>query len=594
MERVLLGTVAGFLVVNAGLFTLASIGALYPLVVWPLAVLAALLSIKGHRPGSFVPTAGPSPEKKDRREPPRWAAVALGALLGLIFLGSLVESLYPSPYSADSLAKHLAYPVIFAETRGYVFTPDNPLHFVYSGYWELLLTGVALFVRSEVTLLVMAQILHLILGLGGAALAISCLLRRLAPGDGAMRLALALFGAALFAGMRPEVHFVRRFPLLAVAPKSDLTIVTMQLAAALALVWAIGAGGKKGRRGALLAGLLLGGAAGIKLTAGIAAISLAAGFWLIPGTGLSARVRFRMTGWTTTGLVAALSPMLIKNTIALGNPLYPLFASEFGRYANPLILQLQSGWEGEGMGLAGIRRILQVLIPSAPFLFLFALCWGRSIHRCVYALLASAATSALIGVLVFTDSFPTRYILHVSAFTAVCAACGAGLLIRRVQESAWGGRRLSSPWVRTTAWAVVVILALLPTHIDNRLKRASRTAVRTPSLVGRVLGMSRVSRFQSRWGRHLPEGVKVLTFYHSERLFSLRGGRRVVVAVQSPRIAPLLASAMAGDEMERKLVAEGFTHVYFGSKAPVPEDWPIQPAGFVAHLRRRPPVFDTG
>ena len=192
MERVLLGTVAGFLVVNAGLFTLASIGALYPLVVWPLAVLAALLSIKGHRPGSFVPTAGPSPEKKDRREPPRWAAVALGALLGLIFLGSLVESLYPSPYSAGSLAKHLAYPVIFAETRGYVFTPDNPLHFVYSGYWELLLTGVALFVRSEVTLLVMAQILHLILGLGGAALAISCLLRRLRlPGMGHMRLALA-------------------------------------------------------------------------------------------------------------------------------------------------------------------------------------------------------------------------------------------------------------------------------------------------------------------------------------------------------------------------------------------------------------------
>ncbi len=103
--------------------------------------------------------------------------------------------------------------------------------------------------------------------------------------------------------------------------------------------------------------------------------------------------------------------------------------------------------------------------------------------------------------------------------------------------------------------------------------------------------MSPVSRFQSGWPGRLPRGARPLTFYLPERLFALSLGWRPVVAVEDPAIAPLFARGGEGAALEEALRARGITHVYFESRIPVPEKFPIQPQAFVEHLRRRAPLW---
>ncbi|MEE9275592.1 MAG: hypothetical protein V3V62_09830 [bacterium] len=591
-ERVLLSTAAGFLLVSGALFLLAAAGALHYLAVWILAALVCAGALR--RGGEDAPSGAGRGSPLLPRAPAAAAAWGLAALLGLLFLGSLLEALAPSPQSPDALAHNLAYARLFADAGGLRFTPESPLFYAFSGYWELLLAGAALFVRSEVSLLALVQLLHFILGLGGTSLGIVCLVRRIAPGDSRSRLALGLFGAALFAGMRLEVDHVRRFPLLAVAPKSDLVVAALQTAAALVLFTAAERGEEARRRPlALLAGLLLGAAYGVKIPGGIAAISLSAGFWLLPPGGLGVRERLRVTGWATAAIVVAILPLLLKNYAALGNPLYPLLASRIGGFDNPLYFLLGGGMEGAGKAAAGggLVRLLSIFVPSAPYLLMLGLLIPGWADRRVYTLLASAGASILVTVAVFSADFPVRYALHISAFTAVCAACAAGGLLERMRSRRGTGRLLSSPRALPVAWALAVLLAVLPTHLDNRLKRGFRTAARASSLRGRALGMNAASRFQSGWPGRLPPGARPLTFYRPERLFALTGGWRPAVAIESPELARLFAGERRGEVLEARLAGLGFTHVYFESKGWVLPNFPFRPGGLVARLRGRAPLW---
>ena len=63
------------------------------------------------------------------------------------------------------------------------------------------------------------------------SLAIICLVRRLAGGNNWTCLGLGIFGAIIFVGMRLDVFHVRRFPFLVFAPKSDLAVSALQVAA---------------------------------------------------------------------------------------------------------------------------------------------------------------------------------------------------------------------------------------------------------------------------------------------------------------------------------------------------------------------------
>lgn len=587
-ERFLLAGGAGFALIVPLFLLLAAAGGLRPWLVWPLAMLLALAG-RGVLHGERRPFPFPPPST-----PAAPAAWGLGTVLALLFLGSIVEALHPAPQSPDPLALNLAYPRLFARSAGLVFTPESPLYFALTGFWELFLAGLALFLPSDASLVAMGQLLHLALGLGGAALGVFCLVRRIAPGGPRERLALGLFGAALFVGMRPDVHHVRLFPLLAVEAKSDLVVAALQVAGTLALIGALGE--EKGRaRASLLGGVLLGAAAGVKVTAGLAVIGLGAALLVYPPAPVPMRERLRVAGWAAAGVAVLLLPVLVKNGYFLGNPFYPLFASLLGRYDNPLYFQLISG---VGAGQAGSWpgwALLRLAFPSVPFLLLLAgLLWREMLPRAAGFLLLAAAAAAAAGGLVFARNFPVRYALFIPAFSAVSAAAVAGGLTGWMRGRRGTGERLASPGALLGAWMLLVALALVPTHLDNRLKRALHASARGGSLWAGVLSASPASREQTGWTGRLPAGARPLTFYRPERLAAFSAGFRPAVAVEDPAAAALFARVKDPARLEEALAARGITHVYFESRSPVPPGFPLDPAPLVARLRGRPPLWREG
>jgi hypothetical protein len=473
------------------------------------------------------------------------------------------------------------------------FTPESPAFFVYSGYWEVFLSALALFLPSDTSLAAMGQVLHLVLGLGGTALGVFCLVRRMAPGEPRERLALGLFGAALFVGMRADVHFVRLFSLLAVEAKSDLVVTALQVSAVLALLRPPGE--EKGRaRAPFLAGALLGAAAGVKITAGLAGIGLGAAFLAYPPAPLAWRDRWRTLGWAGAGLALSLLPALAKNAIHLGNPLYPLLASRLGCCDNPLFFRLISG---VGTGQAGSWpgwALLRITLPSLPFVLLLAGAVRGILPRPARFLLAAAAIAVLAAGLVFARNFPTRYALFIPAFTAAATACAAGGLLAWMRGGRGTGEILASPAALAIGWMLLVALALLPTHLDNRLKHAFRTAWQEGTLRERMLALSPASRFQAGWTGTLPPGARPLTFYRPERLIAFSAGFRPVVAIEDPEMAALFDREKDPVELEKALAARGITHVYFESRSQVPDGFPLDAAPLVARLRGRTPLWREG
>ncbi|MBI3128483.1 MAG: hypothetical protein HYZ11_12830 [Candidatus Tectomicrobia bacterium] len=585
-ERLLLAGGAGFALIAPLLLLLGAAGGLRAWLAWPLAALLAA-SGRGWHPreeGRKFPFPPPS-------TPARPAAWGLAILLALLFLGSLLEALQPVPQSPDPLAQTLAYPRLFAREGGMIFTPESPLYFALTGYWELFLSALAIFLPSDVSLAAVGQLLHLLLGLGGAALGVFCLVRRIAAGGPGERLALGLFGAALFAGMRADVHHVRLFSLLAVEAKSDLIVAALQMAGTLALLRALGE--EKGRRRAFfLAGTLLGAAAGVKITAGLAVIGLGAAFLAWPPEPLARRERWRALGWAGAGLALLLIPLVAKNAIALGNPLYPLLSSRLGCCDNPLYYQLVSGLGAEQAGSWAGWALLRLAFPSLPFLLLLAgLLRPELPPRPARFLLLTCAFAALAAGLAFARNFPVRYALFIPAFTAAAAACAAGGLLAWMRTRRGTGELLASPIALGAGWMLLVALALAPTHLDNRLKRGFRAGWQEGRLRERMLAASPASRFQAGWAERLPAGAKLLTFYRPERLVAFTAGFRPAVAVEDPELAALVAREKDPARLERALAARGVTHVYFESRTLVPPGFPLDPAGLAGRLRGRPPLW---
>lgn len=520
----------------------------------------------------------------------------MGAVLGLIFLGSLIEALHPSPQSPDALAYNVAFARMFAAAGDVVSIPESPFFFATTGYWEFLLTAVALFTPSDVSLFALAQLLHVMLGLGGTALGIVCLTRRLSPLGGREALALGLFAAVLFAGMRIDVYHVRRFPLLIAAPKSDLFIATLQVGGALALLEAMRLWGGAGRRWALLGGLIIGAASGVKLTSGLAAIGLGAGFMLIPPVPLKVEDRLHLAGWTAAGITLGLAPMLAKNLIELGNPLYPLFAAFLGKLENPRYFDFfVQGYRDAGASrLDTGARMLLLVLPSAPFFFILGAAWPRLAPKVVYAFLIAAAASVAVAAAVFSGKFPSRYALFISAFSAACAASIAGGLIARLHAKEGVGRLLAHRAALPVAWAVLFALAVVPTHLDNRLKRAYRTVSRTTNLKERMLTMNPASRFQASWPGRLPPGARPVTFYRSERLIASTLGWRPYVVVETPPLMKFFLGGPSGPEAEKELLKRGFTHFYFESPPPSLPGFPIDIGPLTTLLEKRRPLWRSG
>ncbi|MBT3351282.1 MAG: hypothetical protein HOJ95_07230 [Nitrospinaceae bacterium] len=594
LERLLLSACTGFLLFSAVVYVVAEAGWLHPLQVLALAVAAALWAfMKDDEPTALGATPARIREEGQAGEPAKVAARVLGGVLSLIFLGALIEALYPSPQSPDALAYNVAFARMFASAGDVVSIPESPFFFATTGYWEFLLTAVALFTPSDVSLFTLAQLLHVILGLGGTALGIVCLTRRLLPLGEREALALGLFAALLFAGMRIDVYHVRRFPLLIVAPKSDLFIATLQMGGALAFLEAMRLWGDVGRRWALLGGLIIGAASGVKLTSGLAAIGLGAGFMFIPLVPLGMKDRLRLAGWVAAGIAVGLAPMLAKNLIELGNPLYPLLASFFGKLENPRYFDfaVQGYRDAQASRLDTGARMLLLALPSAPFFFIFGALWPRLAPRGVYPLLIAIATSVAVATVVFSGKFPSRYALFISALSAVCAAAIAGGLIARILNKEGVGRLLTHRAAVPVAWSLLVALAVIPTHLDNRLKRAFRTVSRSPGLEARMLAMNPTARFQAGWPGRLPPDARPITFYRSERLTASTLGWRPHVLIEAPPLMKFFLGGPSGAEAEKELLKRRFTHFYFESSPPSLPGFPIDTGPLTKHLEEREPLW---
>ena len=352
-------------------------------------------------------------------------------------------------------------------------------------------------------------------------------------------------------------------------------------------------GGRIGRKWGLLGGLLIGAASGIKLPAGLVAIGLGAGFALIPPAPLPLKERMALAGWAAVGIAAGLAPMLAKNFAWLGNPVYPLMASYFAKYQNPVYLKFFiSGFQDDKARWidSGIR-LVRLIFPSAPFFLLLAGLRRSLAPRGVYSLLLSIGVSVAAAAAIFSGTFPSRYALFISAFAAVCAACLAGGVLDRLRIWAAGKNTEIYSFVVPAAWTLLFVLAVLPTHADNRLKRAFRTVAGTPDLRERVFRMNPLSRFQAGWPGRLPAGARPLTIYKPERLFAVSRGWFPVVAVESPELMGLFLRGGSGPDLEKELEGRGFTHVYFASVHPGPPGIPASADALIASLRKSSPLW---
>jgi hypothetical protein len=597
LERLLLGGCAGFLGISVGLYALAFTGALHPALVWFLGICVCGGSVYVNPLPRSISRDGEEPlgiEKapffrESWKRPAQVAAWGLALVLTLLFVGSTIEALYPTPRSPDAIAWNLTYARIFSDAYGFTATPNNPLYFALTNYWELFLSAHALFTGSEITLLVMAQLFHLFLGLGGALLGIFCLARRLTAGDQEMRFALGLFATLLFAGMRIDVTHVRLFPFLIVAPKSDLIVTALQIGAALG-IFMLGDDNKglslRGR--AIFVGGLLGLVAGVKLTGGVAAIGLGVAFWVFPPGQMTIRERLRVTGWIATALVAVLVPLLAKNWLYLGNPAYPLLINWFGTFDNPVYFEHLSGFRSLKDPLAAAISTIHLLFPSIAFWILAGVVVRGVGCREVYNLLLASAVSVVTVAVVFSSNFAGRYILFLPAFQAVCTACIAGGLIDRFLVR--GGRQTFSRYGLAAAWMMMFLLGVGKTHLDNRLKRAIKIAHRNPGLGERILQMSPASRFQVSWRGRLAASARPMTFYRPERLYALSGGWNPVVAFQSPSFVQLFTQEKSGAQVEESLAKKGITHFYFETN-PEEIEFSAYYERLVAHLRLRGPLW---
>ena len=135
------------------------------------------------------------------------------------------------------------------------------------------------------------------------------------------------------------------------------------------------------------------------------------------------------------------------------------------------------------------------------------------------------------------------------------------------------------------------VLAVLPTHADNRLKRAFRTVAGTPDLRERVFRMNPLSRFQAGWSDRLPAGARPLTIYKPERLFAVSKGWFPVVAVESPELRGLFLRGGSGPDLEKELKGRGFTHIYFASVHPDLPGIPAAADALIASLRKSSPLW---
>jgi len=330
-----------------GLFTLAvgllgGLGILPYLLAFP--ALLGLVGVVALRGGG-----GASP----RRERTNTQTVLLG-FLGLTGLICLLTALAPAGGNDwDGLSYHLAAPAIWLAHGRIDFLPwDHHSNFPFL-HEMLYLAGLAISGQG------LAKLFHLLAG------AVTCLtlfgMVRPRYGMTAGLLAAAVFASAPIVAWEAGVAF------------SDLALA-MYLAVALGcwLAWREGSGD----RWLALCGLAVGGALGVKVIAGVAAVTFAAMTLararVVPSH-RKAGMGCRLALLALPALVLAL-PWYLKTYLWTGNPVYPfLYDTLGGRWWSAALAQ---GYRAEQLGF-GMGRSLPMLLLAPVNLTLLPAMFGN-------------------------------------------------------------------------------------------------------------------------------------------------------------------------------------------------------------------------
>jgi hypothetical protein len=305
------------------------------------------------------------PRRGKGRLEPRHALVAL---VGLSIGCRLVLASIPH-FESDPLWDHLYGPRLWSDA-GRIFRPDaDPLVFK-SGLWQnLLLWGNGLLTGEKGLGLLEGQLfgqwLH-VLGMGGAALALASLLGRLE--SDASWVAVALFAALS----------TRVLGWTAWLAKDDFGTALWTLSAIVMAV-DLAARGFRDRRAAALLGVFAGAAVGSKYTAGL---NLAAAgvilVGLVSGAGPRTRRAFAGAGkLAAAGFACACGPLLARNLLFVGNPVFPTLNGLFkSPWLGPSLASAMKVFEGQGeqdrlywlarrLAWLGSHDPLSVLLPAS-------------------------------------------------------------------------------------------------------------------------------------------------------------------------------------------------------------------------------------
>jgi hypothetical protein len=409
------------------MFAALAVGGVHPAVGW--VILSGTLLVGARRLAAWI-------ESLPRDEPGEvrrmwmdvrarwWAAPVLG-IAAVGWAAALGAALAPAEFY-DALIYHLAVPDHYLAGGGMGSIPGNFYAHFPAGQGMLYALGMML-AGERIDAGSLAQVLHLLMGLGAVLITLVAGLRHLST-------AVGLLGAVLLATV-PGILLVSTYPI------ADLA-VTFFGALTLAALLEARAGSGAGGRWILLAGIFGGFALGVKYIAALS-VCLPAAVWLgwrarrLEPPRMKELVVFLLT------VSALFAPWAARNMAVTGNPVSPYLASVFGAPASAPGLGdelsrrlpdeagaaavaghfLSGPWRAglERMGAGGYLGVALVLL--IPFIFL------KRGHPPAVTLLAVTGITAVVAWA--TTVQVTRYLFPALPALALLAAQGAATLMRK-------------------------------------------------------------------------------------------------------------------------------------------------------------------
>ena len=377
---------------------------------------------------------------------PGWGVTIAATSVGLLLWALFLQTLWPA-VSWDANVYHLTVPRLWAEHGGFRPIPFN----VYSN-WPLnteLLFLVAMLLRDYL----LAKLVHFLLGVLALAAVYWIVRRNAGPLYGWFAAALLLCNQVVLAEIR--VAYV------------DLAFAFFFFTAFLALHTALQQD-RLSPRFLVVVGLLSGVLAGVKLTAVVAVLCLAAVLTLEWRRGNQARSGlFRSLIVLVLPSLVVLLAWFVKSWILTGNPVYPFLYGVFGgpNWSEELGKMLRDWQQSIGMGrglvdylLLPIRVILMGGLGYEHFegqihplwLVWIPLSIGMSrksdlVRRCLWI-------AGLYFVSWSLTSQQMRLLIPVLPFLATAAACSIAELF------SWMERRTGRRWLQILVPTVIVLL----------------------------------------------------------------------------------------------------------------------------------------